>query len=368
MLRIGLVGMGPKGHHYATALAAIEKYNKTACLAAVAELDPARRAQAQQHYGCAVYSSHEAMLADAKLDLVAVVTSSHLHARPALDALNAGCHVLCEKPLSMDPGECRAMIAAAQANRRKLWTGFEYRVSRGVQTLRPRFLSGELGRVCNLHWYTMKKVFLPQLKHGSAHMQETVHAFDEVRYLLGESGEFEEVVTSLMERTITGPETDHHFMGTPEQQADPCVRALPEVWDVSDRAYLDTCWTTVRLRGGAVGSFGLVAGLPAKGVSGGFVVVTDRASIFPGHKGWRVVWRKGWRLNPYENCEEEMRFTPYENEVPLTRVMLDAAVHHLITGEPVPLADGEDGFAAVKVALAAERAAKEGRRVALAEI
>lgn len=368
MLRVGLVGLGPKGHHYAVALRAIEQYTGKARLTAVAERAADRRQQAADLYGCRTHPSHADMLAAEKLDLVCVVTSTHLHAEPTLDALAAGVPVLCEKPLAMTVPECRRMVEAAEAVGRPLWTGFEYRVSRGARTLRPRFLSGELGRVCNLHWFTMKKVFLPQLKQGNAHLQETVHAFDEVRYLFGGAGEFETVLTSVMERTISGPETDRHYMGTPEQQADPCSRALPEIWDVSDRQYLDTCWTTVRLQSGAVGTFGLVAGLPGQGTSGGFTVVTDRASVFPGHKGWRVVWRRGWQTNPFANCSEEMRFTPYENEVPLTRVMLQEAVEHLAEGAPCELATGRDGLEAVKVAAAAEISARERREVALAEL
>lgn len=71
-------------------------------------------AAAQAHGIPLAFDDYRAMLAQAKLDLVCVVTPVATHAPIALAALAAGCHVLCEKPTAMDAGEAAAMLHAAE--------------------------------------------------------------------------------------------------------------------------------------------------------------------------------------------------------------------------------------------------------------
>jgi len=86
---------------------------------AVAEIDPARLAVAQQDFpGIKTYPSVSAMLKKSDVKLVIIITPHNSHAPLALKCLNAGRHVICEKPLAITTAECDAMIAAAK--KRKL--------------------------------------------------------------------------------------------------------------------------------------------------------------------------------------------------------------------------------------------------------
>ncbi|OPZ25065.1 MAG: putative oxidoreductase YdgJ [Lentisphaerae bacterium ADurb.BinA184] len=84
--------------------------------AAVAEIDEARLEVAQQDFpGIETYSSLGAMLKKSDVNLITIITPHNTHARLAVQALKAGRHVVCEKPLAITTAECDAMIAAAKA-------------------------------------------------------------------------------------------------------------------------------------------------------------------------------------------------------------------------------------------------------------
>jgi scyllo-inositol 2-dehydrogenase (NADP+) len=82
---------------------------------AVAEVDAARLITAQADFpGIETYPSVGAMLKKSDVDLVTIITPHNTHAKLALECLQAGKHVVCEKPLAITTAECDAMIAAAK--------------------------------------------------------------------------------------------------------------------------------------------------------------------------------------------------------------------------------------------------------------
>lgn len=74
-------------------------------------------------FGVKPYGSWTAMLETEKLDAVTVCTPNAMHVQPTVDAIKAGCHVMVEKPMGMNAGECRNMIAAAKAAGKHLVIG-----------------------------------------------------------------------------------------------------------------------------------------------------------------------------------------------------------------------------------------------------
>ncbi len=82
---------------------------------AVADIDPTRLPAARKDFpGLETYDSLGEMLRKSKVNLVTVITPHDTHAKLALQALNAGRHVVCEKPFAITTAECDAMIAAAR--------------------------------------------------------------------------------------------------------------------------------------------------------------------------------------------------------------------------------------------------------------
>lgn len=94
--------------------------------------------------------------ADPRVDVVSVVVANHLHREIVTGLLEAGKHVLCEKPLAGELDDARAMVAAAEANAPLARIGFTNRRAPAVNAIKGLIDSGELGPVLHIdaHYWT----------------------------------------------------------------------------------------------------------------------------------------------------------------------------------------------------------------------
>lgn len=123
--RIGLLGAA---RITAKAIVAPAASIPTAVLAGIAARDGARAAAfANTHGVAAVYDDYAALIAAPEIDLVYNALPVDAHAAWTIRALEAGKHVLCEKPLAMNAGEARSMLAASEASGGRLIEAFHYR-------------------------------------------------------------------------------------------------------------------------------------------------------------------------------------------------------------------------------------------------
>jgi predicted dehydrogenase len=114
-IKIGVVGYGGAFNMGKVHLTEMQKAGMTPT--AVAEIDPARLTVATQDFpNIETYSSLSAMLRGSRVDLITIITPHHTHAPLALEALKAGRHVVCEKPMAIKTAECDGMIKAAKKN------------------------------------------------------------------------------------------------------------------------------------------------------------------------------------------------------------------------------------------------------------
>ena len=97
------------------------------------------------------YSSFEAMLADERVDVVHLTTPNHLHFEQSRAALEAGKHVVCEKPLALDSGESGALVKLAEASGLVHCTNYNLRFYPLCWEARARVARGDLGTVWNAH-------------------------------------------------------------------------------------------------------------------------------------------------------------------------------------------------------------------------
>jgi len=91
------------------------------------------------------YANWQDLLSDAEIDAVYVATPVHLHAAQTVAAAEAGKHVLCEKPLAMNPAECDRMITACRANRVKLGVAYYRRFYPAIRRVKEILRFGEIG-------------------------------------------------------------------------------------------------------------------------------------------------------------------------------------------------------------------------------
>ena len=115
-------------------------------LVAYYDVDPQRSALLAEQFGGRVYDSIEELLASG-VDAVSVCVANNMHAEVSVAALDAGAHVLCEKPMATTAEGCRDMVAAAERAGRRLMIGLNQRFARAHARAKEILDSGELGRV-----------------------------------------------------------------------------------------------------------------------------------------------------------------------------------------------------------------------------
>ena len=95
----------------------------------------------------ALFLDWKEMLKVVKPDAVDVCTPNGVHCAPVVDACNAGCHAIVEKPMAMNPAECQKMIAAAEKNKVKLSVGFQQRYRDSTAALIKARENGQFGDI-----------------------------------------------------------------------------------------------------------------------------------------------------------------------------------------------------------------------------
>lgn len=105
------------------------------------------KALAEQFGIPSYYNNHEQMLREVQPDIVSVCVPNKFHCSLTVDALRAGCHVLCEKPPALSVREAEAMNRTAEEQGKLLSYGFHLRHGRGVRYLKEKIGQGEFGRI-----------------------------------------------------------------------------------------------------------------------------------------------------------------------------------------------------------------------------
>lgn len=120
-------------------------------LAAVCDLSPATAEAAAERYGIqSWFTDHRAMLEKARPDVVHVTTQPTSHFRLAMDALDAGAHVIVEKPATPTVGELERLLQRAQETGRHVIEDYNYLFNRAPQEILRRVESGEFGAVSHV--------------------------------------------------------------------------------------------------------------------------------------------------------------------------------------------------------------------------
>src|SRR6478609_467808 len=97
------------------------------------------------------YANYDTMKTDAEIDSVYVILPVGLHAEYTVRALEAGKHVLCEKPMASTSTECERMVAAAKANNRQLGIAYRVHFEPTNREAKKRIAAGELGAIRSVH-------------------------------------------------------------------------------------------------------------------------------------------------------------------------------------------------------------------------
>jgi len=163
-------------------------------IVAVADIAPERLEEARTKWGIGcTLTDYKQLLEMPEIDAVSVCTPNYIHAQPTIDALQAGKHVLCEKPMAINATQAAAMQAAAQSTGNKLQIGYNWRFSSGSQSLKRAVDAGKLGNVYYARAQALRRrgvpgwgVFTQKDKQGGGPLIDIgVHITDMTLWLMG---------------------------------------------------------------------------------------------------------------------------------------------------------------------------------------
>lgn len=190
-MKVGVVGAGGVGKRRA----AIVAEDAGATLAVVVDIDAERARAVADAHDAEAATDWRAVVARPGLDVIIVSASNDLHAPIAIAAMEAGKHVLVEKPLARTPDEAQTIVAAAARTGRVCQTGFNHRFFPAVWRAHERVRAGEFGRVLWLRGryghrgtYAIDKGWFvqPQVSGGGTFLDNGVHFLDLFRWFLGD--------------------------------------------------------------------------------------------------------------------------------------------------------------------------------------
>ncbi|QDU33788.1 1,5-anhydro-D-fructose reductase [Poriferisphaera corsica] len=200
-MRIGMLGSKFMGRAHSNAYINAPKFfdlKRKIVLQNVCARNEASLKAFAQNWGWLNWTSDwRKLVTDAEVDLVDIGSPNHLHFEPAVAALEAGKHVVCEKPLANDLSEAREMVKIAKKHRKlKSYVWFNYRRCPAISLAHELIQAGRIGRVLQvrcvylqdwggpdvpLFWRYQKKYA------GSGALGDlAAHSIDLMRYLTGD--------------------------------------------------------------------------------------------------------------------------------------------------------------------------------------
>ena len=333
-LQLGLIGAGRIGQvHAATITQRVER----AVLVAVADVNigAAQACAARYRLSRATGDPYE-LIADPRIQAVLICSSTDTHAPLIEAAAAAGKHIFCEKPIALNLDATRRALNAVARAGVKFQIGFNRRFDPNFSRARQAIMNGEIGEPHALHIISRDPEPPPPAyvaASGGLFLDMTIHDFDMARFLIGD--EVEEV----------------YAVGA--------ARVDPAIGEAGD---IDTAMVLLRFAGGAFGT-----------------IDNSRRAVYGYDQRVEVFGSQGMVAVSNNTPDTHVLYdsTGAHASLPLHFFMerytesylreMQAFVDAVLDDKPVPVT-GEDGLAAVRIALAAALSARERRPVKLEEI
>lgn len=346
-LNVGILGCGPiaQAGHFES----VTKGRNTVLHAICDVAEDLLVRFAVTHGAQKTFTRYEDMLADPDLDAVIIATADAFHVPAARAALEAGKHVLCEKPMAVTVEDAEALRDAVHRSGRLLQVGHMKRFDAGIQSAKS-FIDTEMGQMLafkgwycdSTHRYAMTDAVQPLIVRSAAARKPATdpRADLEQYYVLAHGSHLVDLA--------------RHLCG-----------AIVEVEARHVERFGAHCWfVDVAFANGALGHLDLTVAV-------------------------RMDWHEGFQLYGEHGSVLARIFNPWfyrSSEVDIfreatgttSRVLgadghfyrrqLEGFADAVLNGTPVPGADAEDGVAAVRAMAAIRQSAREGRAVRLADV
>lgn len=346
-LRVGVLGCGPIAQ-FAHLESCVKACN--ADLYAICDAAPDLLARMGAMYEPQkAYADYDAMLADPELEAVIVATSDAWHVPMSIKALQAGKHVLCEKPIGVSVEEGEALAAAVRASGRVLQVGHMKRFDPALQAARD-FAQGEMGQVLALKaWYC-----------DSTHRYTNTDAIQPLP------------VTSKLARKPGGnPKADlrQYFMLAHGSHLVDTARFLcGEIVAVRARLaerFGACCWfVETEFASGALGHLDLTVAVRMDWHEG-FQLYGENGSVIA--KTFNPWYFRSSEVEIFHEKDATAR-KPLGADGHFFRRQLEGLADTVLNGAPMRGADVEEGLASIRAMVAIARSVETGARVPLASV
>lgn len=200
-VKVAVVGCGPIGNRHAD----IYKEDPLAELAAVCDLRGDRCGASAARLGVAGYNDVAKMLDEVRPDVVSVATGGieygSDHYMPVMQALEAGCHVLCEKPICNTIPEARKMVECAKRNRRCFGIDFNHRFTEAAKVATKWVQDGLIGQ----QLFVNMAMWIKNPNESSPFFMIKAlnpHSIDVIRHFAGDIAAVQTFCTKAEGRTI----------------------------------------------------------------------------------------------------------------------------------------------------------------------
>ncbi|WP_338809012.1 Gfo/Idh/MocA family oxidoreductase [Neisseria leonii] len=309
-------------------------------LTAVCDPDPAALQQAVARTGAKGYASYARMLAETDADIIVLTTPSGLHPDQAVAALEAGFHVVSEKPMATRLHDGERMVKAADCAGRRLFVVKQNRLNATLQLLKRAIDEKRFGRISMVHlnvFWTRPQAYYDQAGwrgtwefDGGALMNQASHYVDLAEWLIGP-------VQDVQAMTAT-----HRDIETE-----------------------DTAVMNIRWRNGALGSMAVTMCTYPKNLEGSITILGETGSVRIG--GVAVNEIQQWQFADTRDYDEQIQTANYATtsvygfgHTPYYQNVID-----VMRGRAGPVTDGREGLKSLELLIAAYLSARDNKTVSL---
>jgi len=346
-LRVGVLGCGPiaQAAHFESCTKA-----RNADLYAICDVaDDLRQRMAATHAPDKSFADYDAMLADPDLEAVIIATSDPFHVPASIKALEAGKHVLCEKPLAADVEEAETLKRVVERSGKLLQVGHMKRFDPGLEAAKS-FIDTEMGDLVALKaWYC-----------DSTHRY---HMTDAVQPLI--------VASKAAKKPNENPKADldryymlahgSHLVDTARYFGGAIVSVEARLLN---RAGIRCWFIDVEFANGALGHLDLTVAVRMDWHEGFQIYGANGSIVGKTHNPW---YYKSSEVDIFHESDGTTRRV-LGADGHFYRRQLEGFADVILNGMPMAGADIDDGIASVRAMVAIAQSAKTGRPVTLASV
>lgn len=340
-MKVGIIGCGKIAQ-----VRHIPEYqaNAFAEIAGYYDFNQERAAGLAKEYGGMAYTSVDELLANPEIEAVSVCAANNAHAEITIKALNAGKHVLCEKPMAVTIEDCEAMVEAAKKNGKKLMIGQNQRLLATHMKAKELIEQGAIGKVL-----TFRTIF----GHGgpetwSVDSGANTWFFDKKMAAMGAMADLGIHKTDLIQYLLSSPVKEVTAVVTTLDKKN----GSGELIGVDDNAIC-----IYKMENGAVGTMS---------ASWTYYGAEDNSTIIYGTKGiMRILDSTEYSIKLVkENGEEEKMLIDaiQTNDNQTSTGIIDAFVD-CIVNDHEPIIDGESVLTAMRAVFGALESAEKGATI-----